>query len=40
MAGENRLILLDRDPHVVGIASQPFWLHWHEGTRRRRHVPD
>lgn len=35
----DRLILLDRDPHVVAIASQPFWLHWHDGTRRRRHAP-
>jgi hypothetical protein len=23
----DRLILMDRDPEVVGIASQPFWLH-------------
>ncbi|MFB9739200.1 TnsA endonuclease N-terminal domain-containing protein [Streptomyces thermocoprophilus] len=38
MAGAG-LILLDRDPHVVAIASQPFWLHWH-GTRKRRHAPD
>jgi len=36
----DRLILLDRDPEVVGIASQPFWLHWHDGKRRRRHAPD
>ncbi|MEU9446803.1 TnsA-like heteromeric transposase endonuclease subunit [Streptomyces sp. NPDC048304] len=35
-----RLILLDRDPHVVAIASQPFWLHWHDGTRKRWHAPD
>ena len=34
------MILLDRDPQVVGIASQPFWLHWQDGTRRRRHAPD
>ncbi len=25
---------------MVGIASQPFWLHWHDGKRRRRHAPD
>jgi hypothetical protein len=25
---------------VVGIASQPFWLHWHNGERERRHAPD
>ncbi|MFD5558003.1 TnsA-like heteromeric transposase endonuclease subunit [Streptomyces sp. NPDC127068] len=37
---QDRLILLDRDPQVVAIASQPFWLHWHDGTRKRRHAPD
>lgn len=36
----DRLILLDRDPQVVAVASQPFWLHWHDGTRKRRHAPD
>ena len=36
----DHLILLDRDPQVVGIASQPFWLHWHDGARSRRHAPD
>lgn len=36
----DRLILLDRDPHVVAVASQPFWLHGHDGTRKRRHAPD
>ncbi|MFC8075189.1 hypothetical protein ACFUN8_06585 [Streptomyces sp. NPDC057307] len=36
----DRLILLDRDPEVVGVASQPFWLHWHDGQRPRRHAPD
>ncbi len=36
----DRLILLDREPEVVGIASQPFWLHWHDGKRLRRHAPD
>ncbi|KNE80455.1 hypothetical protein ADZ36_22020 [Streptomyces fradiae] len=36
----DRLILMDRDPQVVGIASQPFWLHWHDGPRSRRHAPD
>ncbi len=34
------LILLDRDPRVVGIASQPFWLHWQDGPALRRHAPD
>ncbi|MEU4119063.1 TnsA-like heteromeric transposase endonuclease subunit [Kitasatospora sp. NPDC028055] len=36
----DRLILLDREPAVVGIASQPFWLRWHDGQRQRRHAPD
>ncbi|WP_327287533.1 TnsA-like heteromeric transposase endonuclease subunit [Streptomyces sp. NBC_01198] len=36
----DRLILLDADPQVRGIASQPFWLHWHDGRRQRRHAPD
>ncbi|MFI6742722.1 TnsA-like heteromeric transposase endonuclease subunit [Nonomuraea sp. NPDC050451] len=34
------LILLDFTPDVVGIASQPFWLHWREGEEARRHAPD
>ncbi|SEE64697.1 hypothetical protein SAMN05216489_07576 [Streptomyces sp. 3213] len=34
------LIGLDFDPGVVGIASQPFWLHWSDGKRSRRHAPD
>jgi hypothetical protein len=36
----DRLLLLDFDPLVVGISSQPFWLHWHDGDRERRHAPD
>jgi hypothetical protein len=32
-------MLLDFDPEVVGYSSQPFWLRWHDG-RRRRHAPD
>ncbi|MDX3240596.1 TnsA-like heteromeric transposase endonuclease subunit [Streptomyces sp. ME18-1-4] len=36
----DRLVLMDFDPGVVGIASQPFWLHWHDGDRERRHAPD
>lgn len=30
-------MLLDADPHVIGVASQPFRLYWPDGTR---HVPD
>ena len=36
----DRLLLTDFDPDVVGMASQPFWLHWRDGTRERRHAPD
>ncbi|WP_256123189.1 TnsA-like heteromeric transposase endonuclease subunit [Streptomyces sp. EN16] len=36
----DRLLLMDFDSEVVGIASQPFWLHWHDGERERRHAPD
>ncbi len=36
----DRLLLMDFDPEVVGIALQPFWLHWHDGERERRHAPD
>jgi hypothetical protein len=36
----DRLVLLDADPQVVGIASQPFWLCWNNGRRQRRHAPD
>ncbi|MFF1348836.1 TnsA-like heteromeric transposase endonuclease subunit [Streptomyces sp. NPDC058322] len=25
---------------MVGIASHPFWLHWHDGREPRRHAPD
>jgi hypothetical protein len=34
--------LLDFDPAVVGIASQPFWLFWDDEVtgRRRSHAPD
>ncbi|MFG2592648.1 TnsA-like heteromeric transposase endonuclease subunit [Streptomyces sp. NPDC048438] len=35
-----RLVLLVRAPEVMGIASQPFWLHWNDSTRKRRHAPD
>lgn len=34
------LMLLDFDLEVVAVASQPFWLHWHDGHRDRRHCPD
>lgn len=36
----DRLMPMDFDPSVVGIGSQPFWLHWHDGERERRHAPD
>ncbi|MGW2482470.1 TnsA-like heteromeric transposase endonuclease subunit [Streptomyces sp. NPDC001571] len=36
----DRLVLMDFDPQVAGVASQPFWLHWHDGARERRHASD
>lgn len=36
----DHLMLLDFDPAVVAVASQPFWLHWRGERRRRRHAPD
>ncbi|MEY9489981.1 hypothetical protein RKD26_005775 [Streptomyces calvus] len=35
-----RLLLMDFDRDVVGISSQPFWPHWHDGKRERQHAPD
>lgn len=32
----DRLMMLDFDPLVIGLSSQPFWLHWPGG----RHAPD
>ncbi|MEU8250637.1 TnsA-like heteromeric transposase endonuclease subunit [Nonomuraea sp. NPDC048916] len=31
---------LDFDREIVGIASQPFWLHWESERSRLRHTPD
>lgn len=36
----DQLMLLDFDPGVSGIASQPLWLFWQEGGKRRSHIPD
>jgi hypothetical protein len=36
----DHVMLLDFDQDVVGVASQPFWLRWWDGTRSRRHAPD
>lgn len=36
----DHLMLLDFDPAVTAVASQPFWLHWRDGRRSRRHAPD
>ena len=37
----DRLMALDADPEVVGVAAQPMWLHWTtESGRRVRHAPD
>ncbi len=36
----DQLMLLDFDPEVAGIASQPFWLFWDEVGKSRSHAPD
>ena len=37
----DHVMLLDFDPQVTAIASQPFWLRWRDGGgRSRRHAPD
>lgn len=34
------VMLLDFDPDVVAVSSQPFWLTWASQPGARRHVPD
>jgi hypothetical protein len=38
----DRLMALDADPEVVGVAAQPMWLYWADAASGRvlRHVPD
>jgi hypothetical protein len=37
----DHLMLMDFDPDVVAVSSQPFWLRWTDRTGRlRRHAPD
>lgn len=37
----DRLMVLDADPEVVAVASQPFWLRWDgSDVRPLRHAPD
>jgi hypothetical protein len=36
----DHVMLLDFDPTVVALSSQPFSLLWHDGERPRRHPPD
>jgi hypothetical protein len=37
----DHVMVMDFDPGITGIASQPFWLHWRdEDGRARRHAPD
>lgn len=36
----DHLMCLDFEREVVGFASQPFWLHWLDGSGWRRHAPD
>jgi hypothetical protein len=36
----DHLMVLDADPCVVGVSSQPLWLHWTSDGRAVRHAPD
>jgi hypothetical protein len=36
----DHLTLLDFDPAVAAMSSQPFWLFWEDAGRRRSHAPD
>jgi hypothetical protein len=37
----DHLMLMDFDPEVRAVSSQPFWLRWRDGYgRSRRHAPD
>lgn len=36
----DNLMLLDFDPQVIAVSSQPFWLSWTDGRTLRRHCPD
>jgi hypothetical protein len=37
----DHLMLMDFDPDVAAVSSQPFWLRWGDGAgRARRHAPD
>ncbi|WP_022891117.1 TnsA-like heteromeric transposase endonuclease subunit [Agromyces subbeticus] len=34
------LMLLDRDPHIIGISSQPMWICWPKDGGADSHAPD
>lgn len=34
------LTTLDRDPSIIGISSQPMWIHWPRGRAPKSHAPD
>src|SRR5215472_5832697 len=36
----DRVMMLDFSREVVAFSSQPFWLTWPEGPKKRRHAPD
>lgn len=36
----DQVMLMDFDPEVVAISSQPFWLSWSSAGGSRRHAPD
>ena len=35
----DHVMLMDFDPGITGIASQPFWLHWQDGDGRAGGTP-
>jgi len=36
----DHVMLMDFDPEITGLSSQPFWLHWRDDEGSRRHAPD
>lgn len=36
----DQVMMLDFSRQVVAFSSQPFWLTWPEGAKKRRHAPD
>ncbi|WP_084509610.1 TnsA-like heteromeric transposase endonuclease subunit [Nocardia pseudovaccinii] len=36
----DHVMVMDQASDVIAFASQPFWLHWSDDIRQRRHAPD